>query len=88
MLVAAAIMAALAALIAAILVAGPDRTLTGLATKVEAHEICVARADGSPDCAHVDYPGQLDGLSVGDCVEVKRSGEGILESVRQLDTCS
>ena len=79
--------AVIVAVIVANSVAGPDRTLTGTATAVEAHRICVAQHGAATDCAHVDYPGLLDGLAPGDCVEVKRTGQGIVESVRRVDVC-
>jgi hypothetical protein len=78
---------ALAALVIVIEAEPPDGFVVGSITGLEAHELCVGRPVSSPICAEVDYPGTLNGLAIGDCVTMKYSGEGILESVRRADQC-
>ena len=66
---------------------GPDQIVVGTVTRVESHEICVAAHGEGPTCAHVDYPQEVSDFTVGDCVEMRRSAEGILEDVRPGVDC-
>lgn len=66
---------------------GPDQSVLGRVTRIESHEICVAVLNEEPLCAHVDYPGEVSGIAVGDCVQMKASGSEILESVRSVQVC-
>lgn len=83
----AGLVAALVVIGVAIEKAEPDRSVVGTVTRVEPHEICVAASGKQPVCAHVDYPGDVDDLAVGDCVQLRRSGEGTLESVHRSEQC-
>ncbi len=74
-------------LVVAIARSGPDTTINGIVTEIEQHRVCVAEGGQEPLCAHVDYPGALDGIRVGDCVAMTRSGEGFLVEIDPVDQC-
>ena len=62
---------------------GPNRTVTGAATTVEPHRLCVA--GDSTVCVGVDVPGRVSGVAVGDCVRMRYSAQAILISIRRLE---
>lgn len=66
---------------------GPDRTVMGTASVVEDHRLCVTDASGTEQCAHVDEPDRVADIRVGDCLRVRRSGSGILETVESAAGC-
>lgn len=80
-----------AAVIVAIAVAiarqGADVSTVGRVGVVEAHRLCVTDAGGAEQCAHVDEPGRVQDLGVGDCVRARRSGSDILERVEPASDC-
>ena len=77
---------ALAALVVYLLEEGPDETRVGVVSRAEPHRPCVA-IDDSDFCAHVDAPSAIEEIDEGDCVELKRSADGIFESARPSDRC-
>lgn len=77
---------AIAAITVAIALQGPDVTILGEVTVVEGHRLCVTDATGE-QCAHVDEPGHVRDVRVGDCVRARRSGSGVLESVEAAAGC-
>jgi hypothetical protein len=74
-------------LIVAIARSGPDTTMIGIVTTIEQHRVCVTEAGKEQRCAHVDYPGALDGIRVGDCVAMTLSGEGFLVEINPVEQC-
>lgn len=86
MLFAAIVASILVAIVVAISNQGVDRSVTGRATAVEQHRLCVT-AGGDEQCAQVDQPARVRRVRLGACVEVRRSGSSVLESVVPATGC-
>jgi hypothetical protein len=84
-----AFVAALSVITVLVLRDSPDRsTTTGRVTEVDNRRICVDGAGGdAAQCARVDRPPLVSGVLTGDCVEMRRSGDGILEAVEPAVSC-
>lgn len=86
MLLACGAVAATAGLVTYVLSEGPDQSQVGVVTRAEPHRVCVATDDGE-FCAHVDTPAAVVDIDVGDCIEMRRSSDQILESADSSDRC-
>ena len=62
------------------------RSSTGRVVEVDNLRICVAEGDNRP-CARVDRPPLVSNVRAGDCVEMRRSSDGILEEVAPAISC-
>jgi hypothetical protein len=65
---------------------GPDQSQVGVVTTAGPHRVCVGGADGD-FCAHVDGPDTVAEIEVGECIELRRSSDEIVESARPSDLC-
>lgn len=77
---------ALAALVIYIFEEDPDETRVGVVSRAEPHSLCLA-TDNGDFCAHVDAPSAVADIDEGDCVELRRSADGIFESARPSERC-
>lgn len=57
---------------------GPDHVVMGTVSTLETRLLCVTAVDSPPVCVQVDAPVDVEGVVLGDCVEVVYSAEGIL----------
>jgi hypothetical protein len=63
-----------------------DLSTTGRVVEIDNRRICLSAGD-SRECARVDRPPLVAGVRAGDCVEMRRSSDGILVEVGPAVEC-
>jgi hypothetical protein len=87
LVVAVVVAVAVLALIVTLVLRGEaDRSTTGRVAEVDDRRICVASGE-ERQCARVDRPPLVAGVRSGDCVEMRRSADGILEQIAPAVEC-